>query len=52
MILTLRNIFRLFMFGCSHAEMIRDRRDDGGLDVVCSRCGYRSPLIRKVVAAK
>lgn len=49
MTLTLRNLFRWVMWGCSHAEMIRSRRDDGGLDVVCSRCGYRQPLIRKVV---
>lgn len=32
---------------CVHAEMIRERRDDGGLDVACARCGKRVELWRK-----
>lgn len=35
------------LWRCPHVEMIRERRDDGGLDVVCSRCGYRTHLLRR-----
>ena len=40
----MRWLLRLLL-GCRHTEMLRERRADGGLDVVCSACGYREPLI-------
>ncbi len=39
--------FLRWLLTCPHDEMIRERRDDGGLDVVCSRCGHRQVLIAR-----
>ncbi len=34
---------------CKHrGSRVRERRDDGGLDGVCPRCGHRTLLVGKV----